>query len=152
MVPKKTLWFRPDLHWERSRLAWHHAAPFEALLNERKPRIPIEGSGHTTKPLPQNAHLDGRIVSLGLCPPALSLFSWPGDVFCPPGCMLLVLLLRRVPGRINPGRTLGGQRGDSNFQEILATVVHALLPLRSLYQPSHGVEPAWGVFHLQGIS
>ena len=40
MVPKKTLWFRPDLHWERSRLAWHHAAPFEALLNERKPPHP----------------------------------------------------------------------------------------------------------------
>jgi hypothetical protein len=75
MVPKKTLWFRPDLHWERSRLAWHHAAPFEALLNERKPRIPIEGSGHTTKPLPQNAHLDGRIVSLGPLPArAIALF------------------------------------------------------------------------------
>ena len=45
MTSKKleTLWFRPDLHWERSRLAWHRAAPFEAPLNERKPPRPDRG-------------------------------------------------------------------------------------------------------------
>src|SRR5215218_2867738 len=42
---------------------------------------------------------------------------------------------------VQPRRTQGGQRGGSDFQKFMAAVVHALLPLRSLYQPSHGVEP-----------